>query len=100
MRFGAMLALALAGLWLVFMGATGLGNAYGMRFVLLVYALTQAGVVIAYHVFGRLRAPIYPVLAILGAVPLSVMLRPCGSVTGVRCWLRAAWWLLPAPGLR
>ena len=74
LRFGAMLALASAGLWFALRHAAGSASAWRMRLVLLVYALTQAGVVIVYHVFGRLRAPIYPVLAILGAVPLSIML--------------------------
>ncbi len=74
LRFGAMLALALAGAWLVFMHAAGAGVTCRIRLVLLVYALTQAAVVIVYHVFGRLRAPLYPVLAILGAVPLSILL--------------------------
>lgn len=74
LRFGAMLALAAAGFGLAFLHAPGAGNAHRIRLVLLVYALTQAAVVIVYHVFGRLRAPIYPVLAIVGAVPLSIML--------------------------
>jgi 4-amino-4-deoxy-L-arabinose transferase-like glycosyltransferase len=72
LRFGALMALALAGVVLV--GIRKSQSVTSPYTVLVIYAATQIAVVIAYHVFSRFRAPIYPILAIMAAVPLSFVL--------------------------
>lgn len=63
LRFGAMLTLGLAGIWL-----TSLVRLSKMsRYVIIVYMLAHIAVTITYHVFSRFRAPIYSVLPVMGA---------------------------------
>ena len=71
LRFGALMALALAGAGLALWRAGETRDLQRNRLILLVYALVQAAVVIAFHVFSRFRAPLYPLLAIAGAYPLA-----------------------------
>ena len=42
--------------------------------LILVYAGIQVVVVVVYGVFSRFRAPLYPVLAIVGAYPLAIVI--------------------------
>lgn len=74
LRFGALLALAFAGSWLAFGRARDAGPALRNCLLLFIYALMQVVVVILYGVFSRFRAPLYPVLAIVGAYPLAIVI--------------------------
>src|SRR3972149_1341271 len=67
LRFGAMMALALAGVVLAWPHRNG-------TLLLLIYILSQVAVTIVYHVFSRFRAPIYPVLVILSAYSITLTL--------------------------
>ena len=67
LRFGAMMALALAGVVLAWPHRNG-------TLLLLIYILSQVAVTIVYHVFSRFRAPIYPVLVIASAYAITFTL--------------------------
>ncbi len=68
LKFGTMMALALAGLILA------LWKRSLNYYLLITYFLTQIAVVVAYHVFSRFRAPIYSILPILGAFALAFII--------------------------
>ncbi|HKZ70370.1 MAG TPA: glycosyltransferase family 39 protein, partial [Anaerolineales bacterium] len=65
LRFGAMMAMAMAGAIMVFPKRN---NGY---WLLVIYSVSQIAITIAYHVFSRFRAPIYPVLAVFAGCCVS-----------------------------
>jgi len=75
LRFGAMMALALAGTIVAAMiDKPGFSSAVrqkpGLSIVVL-YAALQLLVTVVYHVFSRFRAPIYPAIVILASIPIA-----------------------------
>jgi hypothetical protein len=125
LRFGAMLALALAGLALAAReGAFSLPKTQQTSetwpslglWILVLYAAVNIAVVVAYSSFSRFRAPLYPALAILAggfvagtlaalragamraAVPRLAALIACGLLVGLMPW--AAERVMSRPVLR
>lgn len=76
LRFGAMMALAITG------AALALAEHKRRLWIVAIYAALQFGVTIAYHVFSRFRAPIYPAIVILAGIAIAITIQ---SIQG-RAW--------------
>lgn len=73
LRFGALMALGLAGMLLAPFNLASKSRTTGY-WLLVLYFLAQLGVTIAYHVFSRFRAPVYGVLPIFAAFAIRTLL--------------------------